>query len=401
MRIISCGDISWYLVLLLFPPIITCGRLLLLLDLYAKGFNNHPFVLSILVFLGQLIGGCFQIVIDCRDKAKQQKAKNISKRTQQVIGLKTISAFDQLEDKHKVSLPKTNYFIYFSFALIDLGGVVLISAVSFLDSTQLNNIEFQLKAIQLIIVGLLSIKILHYPIMKHQFLSILLLIIGSIFLSLDTFIKVNNTFNLVIQISAIIISYAIFAFKDVYQKFLMESRFISAFVLLLYKGAFGILICVFLFVILYYVPCPSKSLCSGDNIEDILSTLQEIFNDNSLILLLSLYCLDALSYNVFVLIIIKVYNPTLKVVSDLIGSLFWECILLATGKSIWSYFLILHLVGYLLIVSGTFVYNEIIIVFLFGFATDTRIEISRRSKEEIRINQELSDMNSDLFLLSE
>lgn len=419
MKFITLGELSWYLVLLLIAPIIACSRSYIVTLLNQNKFQNHPFVLTFLMFLGELIGGSLQIVLYLKQKRRKSKKKqefymnSISKFKTQ-----TISPFDQLEKNQDIKWPKTNYLVFLGLAIIDLAGMSLIVMLSSTTTTfddsisannhndKLNNLDFQIKTCQMIIAGLLSIKMLRYPILKHQLLSMLLIFIGMIVIILDALIEVN-TIPLITKIGVLILSYAIYAFEEVSQKYLMEFKFVSPFYILIYKGLFGILLCLLLFLVFGYIDCPKGlGICQGEKIELIFDTLRKINyfeNPRTVIELLSLYCLMCLLYNVLIGVIIKIYSPTQKAVSDIIASLFWECMLLATNQLFLfsAFYLILHFVGYVLMGIGILIYNEIIIVYLFGFSDYTSKEITLRAKDEDQNNQELSQINIDVILLNE
>ena len=216
-----------------------------------------------------------------------------------------------------------------------------------------------------------SFIILDFRIHSHQYIGIFFIIIGTIFLiCLNIFNGINdlNLFDVILSFS----SYAIFCAKFCINKFLLEIYYISPFFILLIEGICGLiidfLITIFLIKIDYFKINEIKIL-----INDLLLTQKNI-------IFLLLYILFEGMTQTCIMITIFYFNPTMVGVSDYL-SVFIEGII---RKLNWT-----NYIGYLLIIFGIFIYNELIIFNFWNLEFHTKKYIIKRSSFDAYFSESL------------
>lgn len=376
MFFIQFGLLSRNLLLPFISPIFIIVRSIspLVIETEYK-FDKHPLIFLFLMFFGELLVGCVHIILYNREK--KHHVEDIDQKS-----VFTMPQFTPVTDINKAKRMCMMLLKFLGITLIDTSmmSVLIINSTS---EITFNLLEFQLKAVQILILSLLCKFILRYPIFKHQWLSLGLIIIGIIFVFIRTFAK-EDILVLLKQIGIYIMTYLFWACQEISEKYLMENQFISPFEILLFEGSFGLVISIVLIAIFNNITCPRYfDFCiEGKPIEEILETLKIIGSNGGIIGLLVLFFFTSAGYNIFRLSINKIYTPTHKAIADILSAFIWECVwyILDTNKTEW--YIILNVIGYLIMIIGTLLYNEIIILYLWGFQSNTKKEILMRTSEE-------------------
>ena len=119
---------------------------------------------------------------------------------------------------------------------------------------------------------------------------------------------------------------------------------------------------------------------------DISNTLNHI-SESEFLLFLFFTLLSSVAYNIFGRLTLLYFSTTHQNVSDCLSSfIFWLIVKIFNPKNspkidvfLTSY---IPLPGYLIIIFGTLLYNEIIIFYCWGLGYNTKKEISRRARNE-------------------
>ena len=201
-----------------------------------------------------------------------------------------------------------------------------------------------------------SYFIIKINIYKHQILSIIMMNLGTI-LFIVINININNEKINTIYSIYHFLAYFFYCLNLVIKKYILEKYYISPFLLLFLEGIFGLVIDLILGLIFYHYKFFS--------INDFFL----IFKKEN-ILPLSLFILSEGISQMFIIIIVFYFNPTMIGVCDYL-SIFFEDLLFK-----FQYFKIF---GYFLLISGCFIYNELIILKFCNLEKYTKKYIEKRA----------------------
>ncbi len=255
-----------------------------------------------------------------------------------------------------------------SFLLILLSTILFYSAIG--NRTD-DNFMILGRFSLLFCIAFWSYIILDIKIHSHQIIGIIFIIIGTIFLIILNIVNGLNSLNF-LDVVFFISLYFIICLKYCISKFLLEIYFVSPFFILLIDGIFGLIIdslITFFFILIDYF-----------KINEIKILFNEIFNKKNNTLYLILYTLCEGITQTCIMITTFYFNPTMVGVSDYL-SVFIQGII---KQYKWTYY-----IGYLLIIFGVFIYNEIIIFIICNLEFDTKKYITLRSSNDLDFDESL------------
>ena len=173
------------------------------------------------------------------------------------------------------------------------------------------------------------------------------------------------------------------------EKWLGEFDNLDPMLLVVYEGVAGIMIWAFLLPIFQFIPCDNKALCSGGVIEDTAGAFRS-YAANPTLILYSVSLIISVTFLASAGIqVVKYGSAAQRTTSDMLRPMF-----------VWIFFMILpveqkdgsmrpsevfswlQLGGYVILVTGVLVYNEIIVVPFFNYDKFTKIAIEKREKAE-------------------
>ena len=273
------------------------------------------------------------------------------------------------------------YLLIFSISLLDCLDFLLTTLYlpKFCKSI-FDTLEIRLRSIISIFSILLCYLLLKLTIYKHQKCSLIsificLLIIIGLEYSFITFKKTEkNIIDLTIYLILMLIHSFFYSYIDFIEKYLLEYNFINPFQIIMFEGAFGIILSGFYSI----KENPFKNIIIDKKYKYII-----------LILLLFLYFVLSGLSNSYRVMTNKIYSP----ITLSLAYCFLDPLLITIRiKGIKKYFplndqrniyFIINLVFSILIVFFGCVYNEVFVLFCFGLEHDTHHEICRRSKSEV------------------
>ena len=223
-------------------------------------------------------------------------------------------------------------------------------------------------------IPLFSKFILKQNIFKHQYFSLLLAIIGNVFLFIPVclvFKKEDIIPNILNFITGII--YPLFL---VIIKFISEKYYISPLKIGLLIG----IITIFIHFILYtiYSLIVYKDLTFFKDSFDF-NPIENKFKISVYIILLILF---NITLNLLTLLALFYFSPTLIMITDIISPfLLWIAKTIKDGGKINE--LILNSIGYVIVIFSAFIYNEIIILNFCGLNKNTKTFVNQRLKKEL------------------
>lgn len=372
MKYISFGNISVYLIYPFLTPIFRVIN-----TNTVRMFKNDPLVhvpiISLcLMFFGEIIGGCLYFYHFFR----------LGKATKHNLQETTI-IFSRISIKNVKYSFRTTLYI-FCFAVFDL------IASIFANSVTTAEFNYLMRSLQLFLYAILCVMILKYKVYCHKYMSMAIIAIGVVIVNIVFDYSTIEWYWIILSF----LSLLLYAFKYTGEKWLMLNRHFNPMLILLLEGVFGLVLSllILLGIYIYCLSCKYHSVCSNLNPFDSFGIIETFgFIIRIIISALLNVCLFQTNYY---------FMPTLLVVSDVLSS-FLDWVV----KTIISKHLItLALVGYIIILLGALVYNEIIILHFCALDYYTKTMIAIRSKSETSLcDKELlnlvieeGDINDDM-----
>ena len=233
---------------------------------------------------------------------------------------------------------------------------------------------FDVRIYYLFFIPLFSILILKEKIFKHQFFSLIIAVSGIIFLIIPVCLEfekediIPNIVNLIIGIM-----HSLF---PVIIKYVSEKYYISPLKIGLLLGIIKIFINFILYIIYSLIEFHDLSF-----IKDCFDFLP-VENKLKISIYFILYILFYIAFDLFTLLALFYFSPTLIIITDLISPfLLWIAIVIKKGGK--KIEIILNPIGYLIIIFSVLIYNEIIIFNCFGLNKNTRKFVNQRINKEL------------------
>jgi len=317
--------------------------------LYVNGVAfNHPFFQTFFMFIGEF---CCLLVYLCFHYFKKYnwKRHNINGDSGAVIDI----GYDE------PTIPKFNPLIFLPPASCDVIG----TSVMYVGLNLTTASTYQmLRGSVIIFTGLLSVAFLNarlrgYKWLGISFITLGLVIVGLLDIIFDTDPKddVNGiiTGNLLIIIAQIIV-----AIQMVSEQKFVQQHDVPPLLAVGLEGLFGIIIISILMVLMYFVHVsPTFSKNPLHRLEDVIFALKEIGENPIILLALSGTIVSTAFYNYAGVSVTKYLSATNRMVLDSVRTLIiWAVSIRLFGEK----FIPLQLLGFVLLILGMFVYNDLI-----------------------------------------
>ena len=391
-HLITFGDLSWFMLL---PSILSIGlglNYVILEQLFKLKIRHQLFIYAANNSLSKIS----MIILNLISKKRERKTTmNLFTRlTQAYLRPSNQSDFHAI----KQSLSKTSvilfillcsilHYIYFilhfifrfieNFTLSGEGKVaskyfgILIIFFQILMLTPLNRVVFK------------------SPIYRHQQLALVMALFGTGLYLFRMFEDPKDT-----SIYYILSGTILNCFEIVIEKYLMENKYITIFEILFYEGCVEFCINALFFGISYSFFRQKDGCISLFGVEvQRLSELVDVFKDNKLWLciieLLGHFAIEAI-IELSLILTLFYLNPNFSYVSEIVSIFFiW---ILENFKLGVAEFMNVYwpssILGYLTILLGALIYNEIIIIYIYSLKRNTKKEIRKRAgdNEEMEIS---------------
>ena len=337
-------------------------------DLLGRFYKfDNPLIFTPLMFIGEFLAGLIIYLYQKKITSKKQITENT--RTSQ-MGLVLI--YTKLKSKDSIC---KIMFLIFCAGLMDFVQFVLsLHTPQFINTS--GSIGSRLGGFLTIVDALYYYFVLKFPILRHQFFSLVGIGICLILVIITEFIfqEVNIFFNhlqLFILLLLTFVQQFCSAMVDSNEKYLFEYNEISPFFALLFEGLFGFILS-FIYGIFY------------DPFEQFRK-INSSLNFTVIIILLVLYIILSGLKNAFRVQTTKIYSPMTTTFMDYILNPVYLTIyfalnedFLTKGKRNYAHFFINLFLALIMTFFGL-IYNEFIIIFFFRLEKDTHQEVSRRA----------------------
>ncbi len=379
-KFIDFGMFSYYSFCPLILPIFCYFNFIFYMSVFQKDYyfkgkllnfieKNHILICSIIEGISLILSGILEYISSVRLKSVliSENKKN-----------DTYLIYDY---EKKLRSSKTYYILIFISALLNcLFNIIVypISDYQYSKYLNTNNLSLLLRYIQLISTALLCYFLINFKLSRHHYIGLIWVLIGTTF---EYAFNLDKKFFTIPDI-IYFISYVLFFLGQVIEKIIIESKFISPFKLLFYKGICLTIINIILYLILTLIPCENNFLknyyCTSKNVETI--NIIKIFKDISSLITLILYLIITFFLYLFAILTNYYFNPNYRVISDSFTDVInYFYILTVFGKNYYEWYII---IGNIILIFGILIFNEIIVLNFCDISRNTKYEIYKRGNLE-------------------
>ena len=386
----------------------------ILQKLTGKGilFEQHHWIITFGMFLGEFVSLFFYIYISCKKRAQKGEALIEGQETQETEGENPPPNNVDIEPSHRPPVP-TN-LIFAITALCDL----CCTTINTFGLTYLTTSMFQMmRGLELFFVCLWSTVFLRNPLYRHAVLGVGTLIFGLSLVGLNSLINAPDTNvakNPVVGMILLGTSQIFSSTEYVIQEKFIKHYDVHPFQLVGFEGLWGIVMYTILLIIFQNVSCDdwTKDLRDGicfdkstdkekpdSHIEDSIFAFQQMWDNIALLIVYIFYVVSIALYNIVGINLTKLVSSTARAVVDTVRTVF-----------IWAFFLffspvdgteeefhLLQFIGFCFLVIGTLIYNEIVVLPFWNLDYYTRDNIALREREKLKekLNNNDNEQNED------
>ena len=342
-----------------------------------KEFIKHPLIRGVNSGMGMSLSIIPFLIIKIRTKSLN---KEISKN---------LLVLENKKKEEKNKLIKGKYILLLICAFLDF----LQKSLSFVI---IHDSENNVWIFDLIFFTFFSWFILNEKFYKHQYLSLLLMVI-IVFITfiLDyKHIKENiGDFFLVLYIELV------YSINHVLNKYIMENKFCSPYEISFYEGFFCLIMNIILLSIFSNIEISKHSgvlkVFSNKNYDgkfyiDNFKYYIDSFNTKEFFAFL-LHAINKVSYNLFSLLTIKHFSPSHVIIILFFGEIEYFIVTIKRGNYIFTIFI------FILLIFSILVFTEIIELNFLGLSDNTKKNIRERAiKEENQRGSSFNDKDIEL-----
>ncbi len=375
------------------------NKILQKLKAYDILFEGHHWIITYGMFCGELVSIFFYIYIVIQKKKNAEKNQTTliegqKNEQEEDIGQSSPTPNEEEQKDKNVLPPVPTNFIFAITAGCDL----LATTINTFGLTYLTTSMFQMmRGLELFFVCLWSKIFLKNPIYRHAILGVGSLIFGLSLVGLNAILFDDNKVakNPTVGIILLCTSQLFTSTEYVFQEKFIKHYDVHPFQLVGFEGLWGVCMYTILLIIFQFVSCNSWSdslkegICSknDDNkfhIEDSLFAFRQMWEKKAILIVYIFYVVSIALYNIVGINLTKLVSSTARAVVDTVRTvfiwLFFLCFEPVEGTK--ETFHVLQFIGFLFLVFGTLVYNEIIVLPFWGLDYYTRVNIAKREAEK-------------------
>lgn len=334
---------------------------------FDKKWYSNPFFFNLLFFIGTAANGILYLISFFINKPNKHN-------TQKLLTPLTIQHFTSISVKSEFQLQVLWFFIT---GLLSVITVCVINIMSSIYDTK-SDLQYEARIFNLFFVAVLSYFILKYRIGAHHLFSFACVGIGIILCFFSKYFYEDSNEGMMILIH--LANYFVFSIRDVFDKWMMEIKQQGPLKLVFYQGIFATIIQLGALYI-YNAIFPDSTLA--------LDTLfSYMFTDGKMSLLFIGHFLSCIGYSLFSTYTKFHFSPTAMPIVFSFAMIPWKIIFITSMES--SSQKILVIIGYILVLFGCLIYNEIIIIHFCNLDNYTRSAVADRGSFELKENSNLS-----------
>ena len=342
-------------------------------------YNGHQKFITFCMFIGEFLCLLFYWIKDGRKKSKSEE-------------------IESSDNAQAINIKKKAKIWYFLFpALFDiLGSSISSISLSFLPSS----IYQMFRGAIIIFTCTASILFLKNKYYRQHFLGICIVVIGLIIVGVNAALSGSSDqfdSKIILGIFLVVLSQVFSCFLFVSEEKILKNFDVPPLKAVGLEGMWGVACYIILLFIFYFIRCESWYDILKDNVciqdgkdgdirfENAIFALKQIWESSNIKIFLSMYVLSIAFFNFSGLTISKYSSATSRTIVDTLRTVI-----------VWTFFLVmpfvpedtketfswLQLLGFLVLILGSLIYNEILVLKFWGFADNTKAAIKKRAEEE-------------------
>ena len=360
-------------------------------------YKGHQKFITFCMFNGELLCLLLYWIKEGRHKRKQKSETLISNNVE--------------NEKNQKKEPKIWYFLF--PAIFD----ILASSISSISLSFLASSIYQMfRGAIIIFTCIASILILKSTYYRHHFLGIFIVIIGLAIVGLNAILNGDSSSeNPSFGIFLVILSQVFSCFLFITEEKLLKGYEIPPLKAVGLEGMWGVSVYIVLLFIFYFIRCEKwpkflkDGVCIRDKenedaencsirFENAIFAIKQIYASRDLKIFLSLYVLSIAFFNFSGLTISKNVSSTSRTIVDTLRTIV-----------IWTFFLTipfvpedtketfswLQLLGFSILILGSVIYNEILVLPFWGFADNTKEARKKREKRDM-LEKEIKEKTQEV-----
>ena len=372
--------------------------LLILIEEYLYYADSHLTVF--MMFLSEFICGLF--LYKYKYNAHLFK-KDSNKKDSSFKGIKLINTEENIVNTKKPDSTLKIYFLFIAISFFDFYDTIFDSFyMPPLDDNISKSLYNRLQGILAIITGLLTYLFLKFPMHRHHKCSLVTITICIIMIiifeyCIMIFTERENSKNSIYKLSKILLFTLLnnffWSMVSVIEKYLLEYDFVNYFQMLMYEGAFGL--------ILSFIYLLFNKEVTYDEFKDLYDKYDKEHNKFKFIILiiaLLFYYFLLGALNGYRVIANKLYSPTSIALVyyifcpyHILTSYFVKEDFQINGEQN-IFYLIFNLIISIIFVFCGCVYNELFVLFCCNLEHETHSQISLRASFEKSIDEDIVDL---------
>lgn len=325
---------------------------------------NHPYFQTATMFVGELMCLFFYFFTKLFTKKKTQEEEPLQ---------------NKIDVKPKSCKERLGPMIFALPAVFDLTASTLMMIGLGLTAA---SVYQMLRGLIVVVVALYSVIFLRRRLFMHQIVGVVFVFVGVLLVGVASVIWSSSSSRNPILGAVLIIIGQFFAGGV----FVVEEKFfgdiqIPALQAVGIEGLSGLTYFCILLPIFYAIPCDDKDMCAGSgHVENFPYAFKQLGADGLLMFLFFAYIFSISFFNWSGISVTKTASALARSTIDTSRTVLVWAIDLAVG---WEKFLPMQFVGFILLVFGTLVYNEAIVLPFWGFkqSVDRKKEYAKKLKD--------------------
>lgn len=222
----------------------------------------------------------------------------------------------------------------------------------------------------IIVTFMYSLVFLKAKIIKHQLLSLLIILTGLIIIGTSSLISSSDSAkNPGLGIFFIIVSQFFGGGKYITEQYLFKKYKIHPLRVVGLEGISGLGLFVVLLPVLNVIPCDDQNICSQGFIENTYGAFSQIFNSFFLFLIVLLSMIVVIIFSFSGVSMTKLAGAVARTTIDICRMVFVWFVSIMLG---WETFSWLQLCGFIILVYGILTYNEVVTI---SFISNSKQEL--------------------------
>ena len=380
-------------------------------------FEQHHWIITFGMFCGELVSIFpYAYIVYKRKKSTPQKKEALieGQETQETEGENPPQNNVDIEPSQRPPVPTNLIFA------ITAGCDLIATTLNTFGLTYLTTSMFQMmRGLELFFVCLWSTIFLKNPLYRHAVLGVGTLIFGLSLVGLNSRINAPDTDvakNPAVGMMLLGASQFFSSTEYVFQEKFIKHYEVHPFQLVGFEGLWGVVMYTILLFIFQNVSCDdwSKGLRDGicfdksttnepeSHIEDSLFAFEQMWENINLLIVYIFYIISIALYNIVGINLTKLVSSTARAVVDTVRTVFiWAFFLFFTPvEGTHEEFYWLQFIGFIFLVIGTLIYNEIIVLPFCKLDYYTRDNIALREQLKKDGNQNNNEEDKDKLYVS-